>query len=96
MKETPLTIALWAQESFGEARPFVAAVRANQEMAELLTAISLGDVDKIGEEAADVIIVLYHLAGSAGIDIQAEIDRKMKINRSRQWNKTGQGTGYHK
>lgn len=93
--ETPLTVAMWAQETFGEVRPFVAAARANEEMAELLTATTLGDVDKVGEELADVIIVLYHLAGSAGIDVQEEIDRKMRINRGRNWRKTDRGTGYH-
>lgn len=96
MTESPLTIALWAHETFGEARPKVAAARANQEMAELLNAIALGNADKMGEEMADVIIVLYHLAGSTGINIQEEIDRKMKVNRARKWNLTGKGTGYHK
>jgi hypothetical protein len=51
--------------------------------------------DKIPAEAADVLIVLYGLAGMRGFDLHAEVDRKMKINRARTWVARGDGTGYH-
>ena len=51
--------------------------------------------EKIAEEAADVLIVLYGVAHMRGFDLQAEIDRKMAVNRSRQWAARGDGTGYH-
>lgn len=50
---------------------------------------------KIPAEAADVLIVLYGLAAMRGFDIHEEVDRKMKINRSRKWKANGDGTGYH-
>lgn len=51
--------------------------------------------DKVPAEAADVLIVLYGLAGMRGIDLHAEVDKKMQINRSRRWKANGDGTGYH-
>lgn len=51
--------------------------------------------DKIPSEAADVVIVLSGLAAMRGINLQAEIDKKMAINRARKWKANGDGTGYH-
>jgi hypothetical protein len=50
---------------------------------------------KVPCEMADCAIVLDTLAHRAGIDLQAEKDAKMKINRSRKWKSMGDGTGYH-
>jgi hypothetical protein len=44
----------------------------------------------IPTEAADVIIVLLRIPG-----IAEAIQRKMAINRARQWKLMGDGTGYH-
>jgi NTP pyrophosphatase (non-canonical NTP hydrolase) len=49
----------------------------------------------IPAEAADVLIVLYSLAGMRGFDLHAEVERKMAINRARKWAPRGDGTGYH-
>jgi hypothetical protein len=51
--------------------------------------------DQIPAELADVVIVLYGVAGMRGIDLQAEVDKKMAINRARRWKPNGDGTGYH-
>jgi hypothetical protein len=56
---------------------------------------SCAQPDKIPVEAADVLIVLYGVAGMRGFDLHAEVDRKMAINRSRTWKALGDGTGYH-
>lgn len=93
--ETPATIEQWAHETFGTATPLRAAIRANEEMAELLTLLAVDpDNEKVLEEVADVHIVLCHLAGTLG-DLQAAIDKKMAINRARRWKLDGQGTGQH-
>jgi NTP pyrophosphatase (non-canonical NTP hydrolase) len=52
-------------------------------------------LDKIPAEVADVTIVLYGYAQLRGFDLQAEIDKKMAINRKRKWKANGDGTGYH-
>ncbi len=41
--------------------------------------------DNLGEELADTAIYLLGLAQILGIDLQAEIERKMKINESREY-----------
>ncbi len=37
------------------------------------------------EELADVIMRVFHLCGIFGIDIQAEILKKMEYNKTREW-----------
>lgn len=90
-------IADWADETFGTASSNArVAARANEEMSELLRALTSDDQHpKAAEEVADIIIVLCRLAQRMGFDIEAEIDRKMEINRKRQWNVDKDGHGYH-
>jgi NTP pyrophosphatase (non-canonical NTP hydrolase) len=90
-------ISAWANETFGEPSSNARiAARANEEMTELLRALTADDEHpKAAEEIADVIIVLYRLATRLGCDIAEEIDRKMAINRGRKWNVTKDGHGYH-
>lgn len=87
----------WARQTFGTATPTRAAVRANEEMAELLKAACADwrERDKIMEEAADVVIVLCHLAGSLDEDLGRAIEKKMAKNRLRTWRLDGDGAGYH-
>lgn len=59
--ETPGSISQWANQNFGLASSnFRIVVRANEEMSELLKAVSTGQpTKKILEEVADVAIVMY-------------------------------------
>lgn len=41
--------------------------------------------DAFSEELADVVIMCFSVAGKLDIDIDAEIRRKMEINRQRPW-----------
>lgn len=90
-------IADWAEQTFGPASSNArVAARANEEMAELLRALTSDDTHpKAAEEVADIIIVLCRLAQRMGFDIEDEIDRKMEINRKRHWNVDKDGHGYH-
>lgn len=54
-----------------------------------------GDWNAVPKEAADVLIVLYGLAGLRGFDLGEAVDAKMAINRARKWKALGDGTGYH-
>ena len=95
--ETQTTVARWAQETFGEVPSVLAvAIRANTEMAELLKELLIDDKSpKALEEIADVFIVLYRAASLLGGDVYEAIDRKMAINRAREWDLDGKGQGYH-
>jgi len=63
-------------------------------VAELLTKVAQGR-QGVEEEAADVLVVLYHFAETLGMNLQEEVNRKMAINRQRRWKLDGTGTGQH-
>lgn len=96
---TQQQISDWADRTFGTAYDALTiGVRANEEMAELLTALAadrVGESAKVMEELADVVIVLKRLAAIHGGDLDAAIDRKMDINAKRDWKLRGDGTGFH-
>lgn len=97
MQETQKTICDWAEETFGPA-PSLAriAARANEEMAELLRHATSGQAgEKLVEEAADVVIILYRIAENCGLDLLAAVDEKMVVNRAREWRLDKTGHGYH-
>ena len=86
--ETQFSISQWAESVFGSSGSNASvAARANEEMAELLRALTIddGDVAKAAEEMADVVIVLYRLAERMGVHLMHEIDIKMEFNRTRVW-----------
>jgi NTP pyrophosphatase (non-canonical NTP hydrolase) len=95
--ETEATIVAWADETFGPTSSNIrVAARANEEMAELLRALSADDNHpKAAAEIADVVIVLMRCARNLGTTVDAEVQRKMAINRGRIWNKDSTGHGYH-
>ena len=95
--ETQSSIALWAEHTFGLSTQIRAATRMNEEVAELLAKMSNATVShsKIIEEVADVQIVLYVLAERLHMNLDAEVQNKMKVNRSRKWKLDGSGCGQH-
>ena len=97
INETQKSIVQWADETFGPATSVArVAARANEEMAELLRKVTIDDsAPEVVEEVADVVIVLCRVASMLGSDLAAEIDRKMAINRQREWRKDNTGHGYH-
>lgn len=94
-RETQQSITAWSDETFGIPGHMRLAARANEEMAELLTAMASEDRSKAAPEIADVVIVLSILASHLAVDLADEIDRKMAKNRSREWRVDASGCGYH-
>jgi hypothetical protein len=84
MPETFETIAQWCEETFGPITPRRMVERAEEEMDEL------HENPASAEEAADVLICLARVPG-----IWEAVERKMAVNRKRQWALRGDGTGYH-
>ncbi len=99
MKETQATIEKWRAETFGgRPTPVNMAVRANEEMAELIRAVTNPDppgCKEIAAEAADVLIVLYGVATMAGFDLHRAVDAKMAVNRARRWTRDKAGRSHH-
>ena len=97
IRETTESIGFWANQAFGPA-PDAAriAVRANEEMAELLRAVTTNQSDAVViEECADIVIVLARLVHEKGGDLEQAVNDKMAINRARTWKLDGTGHGYH-
>jgi NTP pyrophosphatase (non-canonical NTP hydrolase) len=101
--ETQSTITAWITETFGEpagklsnpAGKLSIAARANEEMAELIMALAIGEGSpKVIEECADIVILLYQLAERMGHDLHTAINAKMAVNRAREWT-VRNGIGYH-
>jgi phosphoribosyl-ATP pyrophosphohydrolase len=97
-EEDQVMISDWAVETFGDTGTNLSvAIRANEEMAELLAALSRDDNDvKAVIEAADVVITFARLFVRFGLSLQDVIDCKMELNRKREWDLDGHGHGYHK
>jgi len=95
--ENQISVSNWAGETFGTAGSNAkVAARANEEMAELLRALTADDNHpKAAEEVADIVIILYRVASRLGVDLLEEIDKKMTVNRKRKWNLDNTGHGYH-
>ena len=94
--ETSQSILAWGDETFGPITDADAFVRRiTDELVELAEAVRAGDQAEVGAEAADVAILLHRLLGPYRLDLNAEIDRKMSINRARVWKTDGKGAGSH-
>lgn len=74
--------------------PTRVAIRANEEMSELLrTCSGNAPPDEIAEEIAGVFIVLLRLLSVLERDVEREIERKLAINEARSW--AIDGNGHH-
>lgn len=69
---------LWGRES-----AYDSALRIADEVDELRDATN--DPLHYAEELADVIIMALSVAGHLGIDVDAEVRRKIEINQKRPW-----------
>ena len=73
-------IFTWGRETFGEGQ------RQRGVYAHLIREISeLGDNVLDPEELADCTILLFELAGFAGVDLIEEVEKKYKVNQGREW-----------
>ncbi len=83
MTETQSSICEWADATFGPPVSDASiAARALVEMAELVTACVAGELaERIGEEIADVVIVLARLGRGFGVDVIALYDNPPQRSR---------------
>lgn len=75
-----LDVGAWAHETFPTSTDHSRLVHLARELEELRADPS------DGEEMADLAILLAHHAYMHGVDLLAEVERKMATNRRRQWN----------
>lgn len=84
-------IHAWRSSTFPEQTPVELINRMSLEFQELMTATDEGRI----EEAADVVIMLFGLAGLLDFDLLEEVRKKMAINKQRTWTTTEDGVVQH-
>ncbi len=95
-KENQTTLNAWADDTFGKLTHIDPLMeRFHDEVDELQTAVHFDPPEKIVEEAADCVMMLYRIAGYYGLDIHEAIDKKMVVNREKEWVRDGFGNGKH-
>lgn len=100
-RETQQSINEWQRQHFPNATPQGVLRHFQEEVRELLDAIAELKPDypsyiKLCHEFADVYILLCALCQEyMNTDLHAVVDRKMQVNRARQWNIQPDGTGRH-
>jgi NTP pyrophosphatase (non-canonical NTP hydrolase) len=96
--ENQKTICDWAIRTFGyPANPQVIMDRMFQEVRELenVDYQKKDSFEKISDECADILIVLYQVADVFGLDLHSCVNHKMQINRARKWKLNNDGTAQH-
>lgn len=89
----------WQDEAFGDLNTFEnIRYKLAEEISELAADVwpqpgtfvdperPVAHREKIAEESADVVIVLMGLAKNQGFDLLEEVERKLEINKAREWN----------
>ena len=74
----------WADKLLPNRDPVNTCIKLTEEVSELTHAIYTGDGD-VGEEVADVLVLLLDIGCLMGVDVPAEFYRKMIINKARRW-----------
>lgn len=78
-------ISRWADATFGKQSLNSRFNKLKEEVDELFEAHRAVDEHGLRMEAADVAIVLMHLAEVAGFDLMLAIQEKMAVNQARDW-----------
>jgi NTP pyrophosphatase (non-canonical NTP hydrolase) len=105
MNESQASMEKWANETFGPVRRtgwerifqrFMAEVVELRDALRMRCRSRTHCREAIAGELADCVILLYRLASVQSIDLDAEVDHKMAINRMRKWTTAGDRVGQHK
>lgn len=93
------SITNWQEHTFGPVTPERAWARFEEELGELVDEEGFYPAspnNKLADEAADSVITLAAwLKARTGLDLAEAVERKMAINRGREWRLDGAGCGYH-
>lgn len=89
-------IVQWAHATFGHKRNLRTISRKlREEMKELQDAFEAMNFTQIGDESADVQILLWDAMFLLGLDPVAEIQKKLALNRERSWAIDNHGVSRH-
>lgn len=85
-------LEVWADKQFPQATQLSRANHLKKEVEELILSLEVDPVnglvakaDMVAEEVGDCMSLLLHIITNGDIDIEAELERKLKINMARDW-----------
>ena len=78
------SVVEWVSELLPNRHPMSTATKMVEEVSELLDAVFTGS-GNVGEECADILILLLDVAHLKGVNLSQEFEAKMSINRNRKW-----------
>jgi len=74
----------WADKQFPQATQLSRANHLRAETGELIESLETG-IGNVTEEVGDCMALLLHIISHGKIDIEVELERKLKINMERKW-----------
>ena len=86
----------WADKTFPKSTNISIIEHLKEEVQELQLAILNNNVEEIGKESADILLLLLHLSFKNEIDIGMEALSKLEINKKRVWDTEPNASGYYK
>lgn len=86
---------VWADQVFPQRTDASMFLKLFKELGELVEACESGDLEKMGDELADLNIMLLDFARRKGISPAAETRQKLEKNKARTWEVTHLGTMQH-
>lgn len=92
-KEDSRSITTWGEATFGIAETQKLYDRLLEEYKEFCQCPTMKEA---GQELADISILLHQIAKSLGFNLDEEVDKKMAINRKREWIVNSDKIGRHK
>jgi len=96
LESLQMEIVQWAHATFGHKRNLRTITRKlKEEIKELQDAFEAMDFTRIGDESADVQILLWDAMFLLGLDPVEEILKKLTINRQRDWDIDKHGVSRH-
>lgn len=89
-------IVSWANQVFPSSNRHTVTMKLiTEELPELILALAQENNHKIKDEMADVMILFMDLSCRLGIDVLAEVAKKMEINKKREWTISSYGVSNH-
>jgi len=95
MNKLQQEVATWSESIFGRPkdRERRLLLHLKKEVAELEKAIDLQDPAKAAEEVADCTLLLFVIADIHESSLEAEVRRKLQVNKARKWGPPGPDDG---
>lgn len=96
IRDIQLMVVHWAHDTFGYKRNLgTISKKLGKEIQEMQENIQGRDYSDLGQEVADVQILLLDLCFLLDIDVEGEILKKLNVNKARKWEIQPDGTSQH-